>query len=183
MFRPFKGAIVRLHFEPVVDIQWGCGGRDLVVAVLYILRYIYYTVTTPHRLIVVYWLHVYLSVHLFKLLFSSSSYSGLISCYLLQLIPSIIVSGLASFHGQNLFLPKTKGSHQWERTHGTLRTRKENLVCCLRLYYFSACLRSCLLLKHASAEKITSVYILYFSYLVAKNCYTDKAVFVEECRG
>jgi hypothetical protein len=26
MFRPFKRVIVRLHFEPVVDIQWGCGG-------------------------------------------------------------------------------------------------------------------------------------------------------------
>jgi hypothetical protein len=33
------------------------------------------------------------------------------------------------------------------------------------------------MLKHASAEKITSVCILFLSFLVAKNCYTDKAVF------
>jgi len=51
-------------------------------------------------------------------------------------------------------------------------------MCCMQLYYFSACLRSYLLLKHALAEKITSVRILFLSFLVAKNCYTDKAVFV-----
>jgi len=50
----------------------------------------------------------------------------------------------------------------------------------MRLYYFYACLRSCLMLKHASAEKITSVRILFLSFLVAKNCYTDKAVFIGE---
>jgi len=36
------------------------------------------------------------------------------------------------------------------------------------------------MLKHASAEKITSVRILFLSFLVAKNCYTDKAVFIGE---
>jgi hypothetical protein len=32
MFRPCKRAIVRLYIEPVVDIQWECGGgSDLVI--------------------------------------------------------------------------------------------------------------------------------------------------------
>jgi hypothetical protein len=34
------------------------------------------------------------------------------------------------------------------------------------------------MLKYAAAEKITSVRILFLSFLAAKNCYDDKAVFV-----